>query len=193
MIPTSRFGRPFVVFLLPVFLAAAAYAQIKPFRIKVDKISKKNTTKTVYQDASGAYRNQQVNETVHYHIEVVNFSTMPRPDVKIKWVLLYDSSQATVQGNGGINAPAPNLKTLEGERTCSLAVGQKYIFDTESLNLSSVSSSMPYTTKLSHQGGEVLGYVVEVLVGDALAAKEISPPDTKSRIEKLKASQTEDN
>ena len=192
MIPTGKFGRLFVVFVLTVFIATFAHAQIKPFRIRVDKISKKET-KTVYQDASGAYRNQQINETVHYHIEVVNFSTTPRPDVKIKWVLLYDSSQATVRGNGEVNAPAPDLKTLEGERTCSLAVGQRYVFDTGSFDLSSVTSSRPYTTLLSHQGGEALGYVVEVLVGDTLAAEEIRPLDTKSRIEKLKASQTENN
>jgi hypothetical protein len=178
--------------VLPVFLAPVVYAQIKPFRIRVEKISKKDI-KIVYQDASGAYRNQQINETVRYHIEIVNFSTTPRPDVKIKWTLLYDSSQATARSNGGIDAPGPNLKTLEGERTCSLAVGQKYAFDTESLDLSSVTSSRAYTTQISHQGGEALGYVVEVLIGDTLAAEEIRPLDTKSRIEKLKASQTENN
>jgi hypothetical protein len=191
MIPTGKLERLFVVFVLPVFLAASAHAQIKPVRIDVSKVSKKNS-KTVYQDSGGTYRNQQVNETIHYTIQVVNSGTLPLTDVKIKWAVLYDSSQATMHGDG-VSATASPLKILEGEQTCSLRVGQKYAFDTESLDLSSVNSSRAYTTKQHHYGGEVIGYAVEVLVGDKLAAEEVRPSDIKSRIEKAKASQAENN
>jgi hypothetical protein len=102
--------------------------------------------------------------------------------------VLYDASEATAHGGGGVSVTAWGLEVLEGERVCSLAFGQKYVFDTEPFDLSSVNSSRPNTTVQDCRGGQVVGYAVEVFLGDKLVASDIRPSDTKSRIEKLKSS-----
>jgi hypothetical protein len=167
-------------------------AQISPVRLSVSKNEKKEQ-KTTYQDSSGYYRQRQINRTVSYSVEVRNFSSTALAGIVIKWAILYDPSHAEVRGGGGVSWNRADLKVLDGERTCSLQVGQRFAFDTDSVDLSSVHTGNSYTTRANQYGGDIRGYCVEVSTADGkLLASEIQPPDTKQQLDQVRAKDRKD-
>jgi hypothetical protein len=154
-------------------VAVVAQAQINPVRLKVNKTEKKDR-KTTYRSTDGYTQQQQIQSTVFYTIEVANVSATPVTDLQVKWALLIKTRVV------------PEFKVVEGERTCSIGLGQKYVFDTDIVELSGSQWQNNWTGSRSGSSAEVAGYAVEVLSGDRIVASEIIPADTKRRIEQLK-------
>lgn len=154
-------------------LAPCADAQINPIRLKVNKTEKKDR-KTTYRTTDGFSQQQQINSTVFYTIEVANAATVPVTDLQIRWALLIKTRVV------------PEFKVIEGERTCSIGLGQKYAFDTDIVELSGTQWQDNRTGSRSEKSAEVAGYVVEVLKEGRIIASDITPADTKHRIEELK-------
>ena len=128
----------------------AAHSQLSPIRMNVTKVEKKDRT-TTYRSTSGQYRQQQVDITVHYNVELTNFSSSPLSDVQIKWAVLVDTARATARG-GGISTSSGKLEVVEGERTGSLGVGQKYVFDTDPIDLNTARTDMTYDGRVWKYG-----------------------------------------
>ncbi len=148
-------------------------AQINPIRLKVNKTEKKDR-KTTYRSTDGYTQQQQINSTVFYTIEVANATTAPVTDLQVKWALLI-KTRAVQQ-----------FKVIEGERTCNIGLGQKYAFDTDIVELSGSQWQNNASGARSENSAEVAGYVVEVLKEGRIITSDITPADTKRRIEQLK-------
>jgi hypothetical protein len=181
----QRIQRALVTVGLGLLLTLPAEAQLNPVRLKVNKIQKK-ATQTTHRQTDGAYRQQQNNETIYYEIDVSNFSASPITNCIVKWAVLYDPSQARSHGSGGFTWSSEDLAVSEGQKTCQLALGQKYSFETDPIELSTVSTSISYTGRRYRYGGEVRGHVVEVFVNDRLVATDASSNDIRQQMEKAK-------
>ena len=174
----------FALFLL---LTGQAYTQVGFVRLSVRK-NEKRDQRTTYQNESGTYRQQQIKKTVSYSIEVQNASAAAFHGLVVKWTVLYDSSRAEAHGNGGSTSWSEGgLKIIDGERSSDLGVGQRLAFETDSVDISSVTTGNATTTQRNQYGGDIRGYCVEVLLDGKVLASEIQPPDTKSRIAQVKA------
>ncbi len=162
--------------LLLALSVQQTYAQIYPVRLSVTK-NRKTSQKTTQQ--SGGYirswTEQQIKETVSYTIEVANATTAPVPNVRIKWAILVKP--------GKKNQP----EIIEGEQTCSLNLGTKYVFDTDIVELTGTKLESSDGQYRRDDSSRVLGYAVEVFIGNQRVAADIQPIDTKGKVEALKA------
>jgi hypothetical protein len=75
---------------------------------------------------------------------------------------------------------------VQGERSANLAVGQKLAFDTDAVEIKGEGWEDHWSGHRGQNTTEVLGYAVEVLVDGKVVASDITPADTKKRIEELK-------
>ncbi len=185
-------ARPFLLaFLLLAVPPGDAHAQANPVRLKVSKMETDHRH-TTYQSASGTYRQQQVNSAVYYTVEILGLNTTKPSDLKVKWAILVDPSHAEAQGAGYSWNNAPK-KIVEGERQCKVAVGQRYAFDTDSIDLDTVTTDYDYDSRRYTHGGTIQGYLVEVYDGDRLVASDYSSTDIKREIEQTKEKRDKKN
>jgi hypothetical protein len=181
-----KYARPLLpILLLFVVSAIQARAQADSVRLKISKMES-NHRRNTYQDASGAYRHQQVNSAIYYAVELVSLNTTKPADLKIKWAILVDPTKAEAHGNSYSWTPAAET-IVEGERQCKIAVGQRYAFNTDSIDLDTVMTNYDYEGRRYTYGGSIHGYLVEVYDGDRLVASDGSPTDIKSQIDQFKA------
>jgi hypothetical protein len=145
--------------LLGLGLVLPAEAQLNPVRLKVNKVQKK-ASQTTFRDTDGSYRRQQHNETTYYEIDVSNFSASPITNCVVKWAVVYDPSYARAHGSGSVSWTTTDLAVSEGEKVCQLGLGQKYNFETDPIELSTVSTSSTYSGRRYRYGGEVHGHLV---------------------------------
>jgi hypothetical protein len=149
-------------------------AQINPLRLSVTK-NRKVAQNTMYQNPGGTARTYETTETISYTIEVANATTAPVADAEVQWAVLVKPRGKTT------------LEVVEGKQACSLNVGSKFVFETDKLEL---RGTMRHTTAGQYQfphSAKIIGYAVEVFIRDVRAAADIQPPDTKRKIEQLKA------
>jgi hypothetical protein len=182
-----KYARP----LLPVLLLLAgsvidARAQANSVRLKVTKMESTHR-QTTYQTSDGSYRQQQVKSAVYYTIEVVNLNTTGPADLKIKWAILVDPSKAEAQG-GGYSMTKVAEKVVSGERQSKITLGQRYTFDTDPIDLDTVTTSYDTGGQRFHSGGSIQGYLVEVYNGDRLVASDSSSQNIKHDMEQLQKS-----
>ena len=171
---------------LVMAMGVAAHAQLNPVRLNVSKVEKKDR-QTTYRSADGRYRHEQVNSTTSYTVQLVNVSAGSLSNVRIKWAILVDSSHAEARAAGGISTTKGKLSVVEGERNCSLDLGQRYSFDTDVIELSAAVAGTDYSGSRWNYGGKVLGYAIEVFVDGKPVTADIQPGDTKKRIEQVRA------
>ena len=155
--------------LLLGLAATQSFGQISPVRLKVNKVIKKERAE---REEGGKPLIQQV----LYEVELSNASTAAANDLTIKWAILYKP-----------NSYSSEVKILEGDRTCSLSVGQKYKFETDPLEVP-LKKRGYYGS--SSSGTDILGYFVEVYSGKKILTSDIQPADTKARV--LKAKEAEE-
>jgi hypothetical protein len=79
------------------------------------------------------------------------------------------------------------LEVVEGERSCALDRMQKYVFDTDILELTGTTYDYPSIQYKDRNASEIEGYVVEVFVNGTRVAADIQPADTKRQIDQVKA------
>ena len=177
-----------IAVVMGFYLVWPAQAQIvNPVRLKINKNSKKDR-KTTYQSTYGTLREQDVNETVSYTVDVINMSSGPVKDVEVKWAILVNA-----RGRYSSTSYDSGMRVVEGERKVDeLGIGQKFSFDTDVIQLSGTqtdgNSSYYYGgTSRTKTGSEIAGYVVEVYSGGRVIGSEILPIDTKKKIAALKA------
>ena len=154
--------------LLLVFgwIATPVNGQIAPVRLKVTKTPKKE------RDAES----KAMKSSVLYSVEVSNAGTKPADDLTIKWAILYKPRSYSSM-----------LALLEGERTCSIALGQKYVFETDPVEVDSVQGSYGHSSYRDR--AEIVGYVIEVYSGKKILVADAQPQDSKDRIKKYKDSE----
>jgi len=169
---------------LGMWLILPANAQVSPVRLRVNKVQNKDT-RTAYRSSYGTYRHEQSNETVYYEIELVNFSAGAISNCVVKWNVLHDPSYASALG-GGISYSTSRLEIQEGQKICILKTGQKYVLQTDPIELSIVSTYDSYGGGHSRYGGDVRGYLVEVYVHDRLVAQDASANNIREQIENLR-------
>jgi hypothetical protein len=161
--------------LLLLAFANHAQAQISPVRLSVSKHQKINQNTISQNDRlDTGVREQEVNEEVYYTIVVANAGAASVPNAKIKWAILVKPIRST------------KLELVEGERTCSLSFGQKFAFDTDLVQLSGrkwQSRDGWYRRTVSAQ---IVGYAVEVYMGDKIVASAVDPSDVRRKIELLR-------
>lgn len=161
-----------------LFFAAAfqSDAQISPVRLSVNK-SRKIEQKTTSQQGGYAWgwREQAVNEKVYYTVEVANASTAPVSNLRIKWAVLVQPA----------NRKDPQI--IEGERSCSLNLGQKFSFDTDVIELSGTKVETSDGQYRRSNTSQIAGYAVEVFLNDKRVAADIQPTDAKRKMEDAKA------
>ena len=167
----SQFFLVTAVGLLFALTPLLSYGQISPVRLKVNKVTKKERVERESGD-------KPLIQQVLYEVELSNASTAASDDLTIKWAILYK--------------PYPynnDLKILEGDRTCSLGIGQRYKFETDSLEVP-MKKRAYYNSRgirsSSGDGLEILGYLVEVYSGKKILASDIQPSDIKTRIQKVR-------
>lgn len=182
--------------LLPALLLLAAalidaHAQASSVHLKVSKMET-NHRHTTYESADGGYRQQQINSTIYYTVELVSLNTTRPADLKIKWTILVDPSRAEAHGNGYSQMKADE-KIVTDERQCKIAVGQRYTFDTDSIDLDTVATDYNYNGRHYTYGGGIHGYLVEVYDGDRLIASDASSVNFKSELEKFQANRDKKN
>src|ERR1043166_1757249 len=173
------------LFAASVLGVSSASAQLNPVRLNVNKVEKKDR-QTTYRSADGQYRREQLNSATSSTVQLVNVSGGSLSNIRVKWAVLVDSSHAEARATG-ISTTNGKLDIVEGERTCSLDLGQRYSFDTDVIELSAAMAGSDYSGSRWNYGGKVLGYAVEVFVDRKPGASEIQPSDTKKRIEQVKA------
>jgi hypothetical protein len=141
---------------MTLWLAPAALSQIRPLRLNVIKTVKKERSE------EGEKRLEQ---KVFYTVEIANASTSPVKDMTINWTILYKKWVGSSQ-----------LAILEGERECSLELGQKYVFETADLTVPMTRRQMDYGAV------EIVGYLVEIRTGKKIIASDMQPSGIKERI-----------
>lgn len=159
--------------LLLTLAATPAVSQINPVRLKVTKTLKKER---VERDSGEKPLIQQV----LYTVELSNASTAPVNDLVIKWAVLYKSEHYSSE-----------RKLMQGERTCTLGIGQKYLFETGALEVplkkrGFYGSSERGFSVSSGSAADIIGYLVEVYDGTKIVASDGQPPDIKPQIKKAK-------
>ena len=174
--PLTIFLRPILVVLLFSVLSPLATA-VSPIMLRVTK--KEGTDiKSRYQ--SGSYSSKSGSDIVQYNIDVINGATNALTNVKISWAILVKALRQT--------DPNP---IIEGEQTTNLERGEKFSMATDVLELGRYwRSSYSGTDRTTH--AEIQGYVIEVIVDGKVAVADIKPPDTKKRIDQLKAAKQQD-
>ena len=158
-----------------VAMAAPADAQIGPVRLKVTRVNKEARV-LASRTADGA-REEQLVDRVYYKGELTNTSSAPVRNVVVKWAILVRPHSTT------------NLSVVEGEYTCSLALGERSGFDTDIIELTGTRTRSTETGSRSDTKSRIVGYAVEVYVGDRRMAWEADPQDTMRRIEDMKQAQ----
>jgi hypothetical protein len=172
---TKQILLPVTSILLLSLAVSRSIAQINPVRLSVTKNRKVNQ-KTTQQNTGiiQSWSEHEVKETVSYTIEVANATTAPVPNLRIHWAIL-------VKPVG--NAP---LEFIEGEKTCSLALGGKYVFDTDVLELGGKKWQTSDGQYRQDDSSKVLGCAVEAFIGNQRVAADVQPADTKRKIDELK-------
>ena len=153
------------------WLSPAVNAQINPVRLKVTKEIKKNRPEV----RSSSYGREE-SQTINYLIELANASATAVNDVQIKWAILYKPRSTYTE-----------VQIVEGEKTCTLGVGQKFICETDPVDLQGTATISSYSGRYkSGYNAQIIGYAVDVLVKGAIVTSDIQPSDTKKRIEQAK-------
>jgi hypothetical protein len=164
-----------VTVLVTVVLASVAQAQISPVKLRVHKLGKKDV-KTNYQSTDGWYRDQNINESVYYEIEVAHASTKTVNGIKVYWAIVVQPPYGESQ------------KVIEGSRTSdSLSLGQKFTFETDTVEFSKYAYSSRSGRYESGGSAGIVGYAVEVLLDNKVVASDYQPMDIKRKIEAIKA------
>ena len=168
----KRLVLPGIASVLLIFIVAQAQAQISPVRLSVNK-SRKVQQKTTSQQGGYAWswREQAINERVYYTVEVANASTAPIANVQIKWAVLVQP----------VDRKEPQL--VEGERTCSLNLGQKFSFDTDVIELSGTKTETSDGQYRRDNSSRIIGYAVEAFLNDKRVAADMQPADAKKKID----------
>jgi hypothetical protein len=161
--------------LVTMILASATQAQISPVKLRVHKLGKKDV-KTNYQSTDGWYRDQSINESVYYEIEVAHASTKTVNGIKVNWAIVVQPPYGASQ------------KVIEGSRTTdSLSLGQKFTFETDTVDFSKYAYTSPSGRYESGRNAGIVGYAVEVLIDNKVVASDYQPMDIKRKIEGIKA------
>ena len=148
-------------------------AQISPVRLSVNKNQK--TTQTTISQSDLSINEQEVDQEVSYTIVVTSTSGAPVSDIKIKWAIMVKPTHGKT-----------DLKLVEGERTCSLNFGQKFTFDTDLMQLNGKKWQSRNGRNRKAISSQIVGYAVEVYIGDRVVASDIQPPDAKRKIDLLR-------
>jgi hypothetical protein len=143
--------------------SAPANAQISPVRLKVTKTPKKE------RDAD----TKAMRSSVLYTVELSNASTKPTDDLTIKWTILYKPRNYSSM-----------LSLMGGDRTCSLGLGQKFVFETDAVEIDSVQGSYGHSTYRNR--AEIVACLIEVCAGKKILVSDAQPPDAKETIKKYK-------
>ena len=164
-----------VAWLLLLAFANHTQAQISPIRLSVNK-HQKTTQNTISQNdrSDAGMREQEVSEEVYYTIAVSSINTASALNPKIKWSILVKPATGT------------DLKLVEGERACSLNFGQKFSFDTDLVQLSGKTWQSRDGRHRKTELAQIVGYAVEVHIGDRIVSSAIEPADIKHKIELLR-------
>lgn len=158
---------------VPCALAQApAQAQISPLKLKVSMRSKSDTKET-YRSADGRYRNNEMNKSVYYSIDLTNISSGPAKDLVVKWAVL-------VKSNGG-------SRVVKGEKSFSLEFAKTSNFDTDVIELSGQEWIRQGSRRTTY-GAKIVGYAVEVFCNDQKIAADIKPTDVKEMIDQVSGS-----
>ena len=158
------------LFLLLLAWGPALHAEV--VRLTVTKQQKKNY-RTTSTSAYGS-RQQSGTETYTYTIEVANRSAAALNSLRIKWaVVVRQYSQEQL---------------VAGERTGSVALGQKLTLETDPIELSVSRYDSAYGYS-SRTGAEVVGYSVRVYDGEKLIAEENVPGGLGVKVDQLRAAE----
>jgi hypothetical protein len=155
-----------------VFFALGADAQVNPVRLRVLK-QQKTDYRQSYQTTDGYWRERRGTKAVSYSIAVANNTTKPLMDVRVEWAVLVQPYVRYDQ-----------LRVVDGSKSVDIPFGKSFVFETDIIELTGYEWRTSEGGRHQHSA-EILGYAVEVYIGDKLVASDIKPSDAKRKIEQV--------
>jgi hypothetical protein len=139
-------------------------------------VNKKEDRQYTYRSSDTGYVHRSGQEVAYYTIDVINGGKQRLEAVEINWYVVVNPAATSKN-----KAPV----VIQGSKKTSLDSGQKFSFQTDVLELGSVSYSS-YSGTRTGAKAQVVGHLIEVLVNGKVVRSDSKPLDIKTQIDQLK-------